>query len=223
MRISGLTKQPGGDDITLALNRLENMAAEWEEANICTGYAFEDTPDTGTPHNVSRPYWSAYESNLAMRLLADFGKQPSQGLAMEARGTFSRLSSSTARPTEVQYPVRQPVGSGNSLRQNRFQRFYYPQASAPNECATNTMLVGEVNIFTEHFDSILRNLETVSSYTISSDYPSKLTISADSLTSPDITYTATAAEDGVFVVTIKATTSLGRIFIRKVNFVVSEE
>lgn len=222
MRISGLTRQPGGSDITLALERLENMAAEWEEANICTGYAFEDDPDSGTPSNIKRAYYSAYESNLAMRLLADFGKEPVPSLVKEARGTFSRLSAATAKATQVQYPNRQPVGSGNRLRYGRINRFYPVQDSAPNDCSTVQMLKGEINIETEHFDSVLQNLETVSNYTIASDNTTNLVISADSLTSPDITYTVEAVGTGVYVVTITATTSLGRVFIRKINYVVSE-
>lgn len=223
MRISGLTKQPSGDDITTALRRLENMAAEWEGSNICTGYAFESEPDPGTPHNVPREFWSAYESNLAIRLLADFGKDPVPSLVKEARGTFSKASAATAVVSQILYPNRQPVGSGNTLRQNRFQRFYQEVETAPNECETVQMLEGEVDIKTEYFGSELRNLETVSSYTIESSAPTKLTISADSLSSPNITYTVTAVEEGVYKVTIKATTSLGRVFIRKINYVIREE
>lgn len=222
MRISGLTKQPSGEDITTAMHRLENMAAEWEEANVCTGYNFEDDPDVGSTHNVPRAYWSAYESNLAMRLLADFGKEPAAALVKESRGTFSRVSAATAKVSQIQYPNRQPVGSGNTLRNNSWQRFYHSQATAPNECATVQMLEGEIDIRTEHFDAALVDTETVSSYTIVSDYPSNLTITADALASPDITYTVEAVDTGIYVVTITATTSLGRVFIRKVNYVVSE-
>ena len=48
--------------------------AEFEERDICVNYAFEDTPDTGTPHNMERKHWFGFETNLALRLLMDFGK-----------------------------------------------------------------------------------------------------------------------------------------------------
>jgi len=222
MRISGLTKQPSGDDVTTALRRLENMAAEWEKANVCTGYAFEDEPEAGTPHNVPREYWSAYESNLAVRLLADFGKDPLPSLLKEARGTFARVSAATATVTPILYPNRQPVGSGNTLRHNRFERYYRDVETAPNECETVKMLEDEVDIREESFEDVLRSTESISSYTIASDDQTNLAISADSLTTPVVTYTVTANDAGVYKVTIKATSVLGRVFIRKINFVVSE-
>lgn len=221
-RISGLTSSPTPSDISLAIDRLEDMAAMWQAANICTDYNFEDDPDSNSPHNLERKYWSAYKSNLAMLLLADFGKNPHPGLVREARASFAQLSSSTANPTQIQYPSRQPIGSGNLLRRNRFGKFYRKQASAPNECDTASMLIDDVNDFTEHYDSYLKFGETISSYTIEPD--SGLTVSNDSLTSPDISYRITVGSDsGTFKVKIVTTSSLGRVETRYVNFIVRDE
>ena len=74
-RVSGLTVQPTPEDLSLALNRLESLAAEWADTNLCVGYNFEDSPLPNSLHNIPRKYWGAYESNLMMRLLADFGKE----------------------------------------------------------------------------------------------------------------------------------------------------
>ena len=223
-RISGLTKLPTPSDIELALERLEDMAALWQGNNICTGYAFEDTPDPNTPHNVPRQYWSAYKSNLAMLLLSDFGKDPKPSLAAEAAGTFSAMSASTAKITETQYPGRQAVGSGNSIRYNRWSRYYQPVSVAPNECSSIGMVKDDVNDFTEHFDSYLKLAEVIASYTIVSSKPSSLTVSNDANTDSDVTYRATANEAGVFRVIITVTTDLGRIETRNINFtVISEE
>jgi hypothetical protein len=60
MRISGLTVDPSGADLTLALTRLENMAAEFEGRNIITDYNFEQNPQTGSKHNLERKFWYAY-------------------------------------------------------------------------------------------------------------------------------------------------------------------
>lgn len=218
-RISGLTRNPTPSDIGLALKRLESMAALWEAMSVCTGYAFEDDPDPTTPHNVPRQYWNAYESNLAISLLSDFGKQPAQTLVMEAQGTFSAVSGATARVEQINEPNRMPVGSGNRLYRNRWSRYYPTTTQVDVDCDAR-LTVGDVDILTEHYDAWLRDGETVSTYTIASS-ESGLTVGSDSLTTPDITYTVTAVTAGTYTVTITATSSLGRIQKRKKVFVVS--
>ena len=84
MRISGLTAQPTPEDIVKALNRLEDMAEEFDGRNICTGYNFEDDPDVNSLHNMERKFWGPYKAILATRLLADFGKAASPELQREA-------------------------------------------------------------------------------------------------------------------------------------------
>jgi len=221
-RISGLTAMPDNGDLTLALRRMENMAAAWEGANILTGYNFEDVPDLNSLHNVERKFWDAYESSLAMRLLSDFGKVPAPTLVKDAKGAFAVMLSATATTDQVPYPTRQPVGRGNSLRTNRFQRYYRGSAQPPNSAQTKRMTVGDIDIFTEHFDEYLRDLESIASFTIESDKPSNLFISSSSLAGADVTYTAEANVAGAYQVTIAATTSLGRVTTRVIYFDLSE-
>jgi len=221
-RISGLTSLPTPGDQALALRRMENMAAAWEASNICTGYNFEDEPDLNSLHNVERKFWDAFESSLAMRILSDFGKQPAPTLVKDAKGAFAVMLSNTAITDQVPYPTRQPVGSGNSLRTNRFQRYYRGSVQAQNDCNTKRMTVGDIDIFTEHFDEYLRDLETVASFTIKSDKPSNLVISSSSLADADVTYTVDAQAAGTYQVTIVATTSLGRVTTRAIPFDLSE-
>lgn len=221
-RISGLTSQPTPEDLTLTLNRLEGMAAEFKGRNICVNYNFEDTPDLNSPHNMEKEHEFAFETNLAIRLLADFGKAPIPSLVTQQQAGFSFLSSSTAPRRQTQYPSRQPVGSGNDLRYYRYQKFYRPQSEAPLTCETNKMFIGDIDIFVEHFDAYLSDGETIDSYTIESD--SGLTLSADSLTTPDITYTVEAVgnNEGIgnslLEIKIVATTNLGRVTTRIINF-----
>lgn len=224
LRISGITVQPTPEDNTLALNRLENMMAEFSDPgrNICVGYAFEDDPDLNTLHNVERQYWYALECNLAMRLVPDFGKTPSQALIAFQQSGYSFLSASTAPRRQTQYPSRMPRGSGNTLRYDRYRRYNTPQAEIPLTCASITMAVDDVDDFVEHFDSYLKDAETVSSHTIEAD--TGLTVVSESLTSPDVDYRIKAVgnsgerSDSLLQVRIVATTSLGRIETRLINF-----
>lgn len=227
MRISGLTVQPSPEDLELALDRLEDMAAEWEGANICTGYNFEDDPDVNSLHNMERKHWQAYKTNLAVRMFPDFGKgmQPDPTLLREASTAYSVLASNTAQVRPSQYPARMPRGSGSSRIWNRWRRYYYPLDNAPISCATNKMFIGDTNDFVEHYDAYLEDSETVASYTIEAD--TGLTIDSDSLTSPDISYriTATGGTDGIsgrYQVKIVATTSGNRVTTRVIDFELSE-
>jgi hypothetical protein len=218
MRISGVTSKPTSGDLAVALRRMERMAAAWELTNICTNYNFEDTPDLNSVSNVELGHEDAFETSLAMRLLSDFGKMPAPTLVKDAKGAFSVLLSSTATTNQVAYPNRQPVGSGNSLRRNRFQRYYTGGATAPNTCATNRMIKDDIDIFTEHFDDWLGDTETLVSYTAVSNKPSNLFLSNDSLSGADVTYTIEAKTAGVYVVTIVVTSSLGRVKTEIVYF-----
>jgi len=219
-RISGLTVQPTPEDMAVALDRMESMAAEWDDRNICMGYYFEDSPDVNTPHNVPRKYWNAFETSLALRLLSDFGKEPGSSLIREQRVTFSRLVSSTACPQETTYPQRQPIGSGNR-RGFRYRRFYTEDDTLPTSCGVNKMQVGEINDFIESFIYYLLSSEDISSYTISAG--DGLTIVSDSLTTPRISYQIQAdSEKSDVEVDISVTTSLSRVEKRTIHFEVSE-
>ena len=219
MKISGLTVIPGAADISLALDRLENMAAEFAARNICTGYAFEDTPATTSLHNMARKYWYPYEINLASRLLSDFGKSLTPELMQSLQSGLSFLHSDTAIITPTPYPSRMPRGSGNRL--NRYQKYYNDIPAPPNACATNRMYIGDIDDFVEHFDAYLKTGETVTAYVLTAD--AGLTIVSDSLTTPDVDYQVSAVggstgEDASLQVKIVATTSDARVTTRIINF-----
>lgn len=222
-RISGLTVQPSSEDLELALDKLEDMAAMWAGpgVNINSGYAFEDSPDPNTPHNVPRAYWSAYKANLALLLLTDFGKIPLPTLVAEAKATLSSLQSATAVVKKVPYSPRQPIGAGNTLRYGRWNRFYSPQVTAPNSAKTVYMTTGDINNFVEHFDSFLTTSEDVVGYVLTAD--SGLTVLSESLVTPDVNFQieATSAISAVLQVKIVVTTTLGRVETRVINFEVT--
>ncbi len=124
MRISGLTVDPGPEDVAVALDRLEDMASEWLSRNVNVGYYFEDDPDPDSIFGVDRAYKQAFETNLAVNLIPDFNKDVPQVLFARATASYSTMSSSIAQVCETQYPSRMPRGSGNTFRYNRWRRFY---------------------------------------------------------------------------------------------------
>ena len=220
IRVSGLTVQATPEDVALALDRLEDLAAELKSMNICIGYNFESTPDVNSESEVERKFKSMLESNLAVRVLSDFGKQVPQSLGLLASGTLSTAASITASKSiqEVQYPQRMPIGSGNS-RSGQYRRYQPPSQLPPNECATHIIKIGEVSDFEESFKTYLSG-ETIASYVITAD--SGLSVESSSNDDPIISYRVKAltnTSEGVWQqVKIKATTSAGRIEIRVINF-----
>ncbi len=222
MRISGITVIPSGEDLTLALTRLESMAAEFEGRNIVTDYNFEENPQTSSLHNLERKFWYAYEANLAIRLLPDFGKQPTPVLITQQQAAYSFLVANTAPFREISYPTRMPRGLANSRRSLRWSRFYIPEAKAPLSAETMIMYIDDIKAFSESFTAYLDAGEVISSYTIEAD--DGLTIDADANATPFITYTikATGLSSGSSIalrqVKIVVTTSAGRIETRIINF-----
>lgn len=222
MRISGLTVNPTPEDLEIALSRLENMMAEYAGRNIDVGWNFEDDPDPNSPTNVERWAWHGISTNLAIRLIPDFNKEVPMVLAAQANQSLSNMSGRTALTRQVNYPQRQPRGRGNTLRHNRWARFYQPQSEAPLEAATITMFVDDIDDFTEHFDSYLDAGEVISSFTITAD--SGLNIVSSSLSSPDVLYRIEAigstdtTANSLQQVKIIATTDTGRIETRLINF-----
>jgi len=108
MRISGITVTPSTDENTLALSRLEAMAEEWKRKNIAVDYNFEATPLIGSVAGIALKYKYAFETNLAVRLISDFGKgaAPDGNLAKEQQESFSFLLPHTPLLREIQSPFR---------------------------------------------------------------------------------------------------------------------
>ena len=221
LRISGITRSPTPEDLETALQRLEDMAAEFATTSDDGGYMFEDSPDPNSPCGIPRGYKQAYATNLAVRLIPDFNKAVPPRLEMQAGSSLSNMIARLAaeRMREVSYPSRMPIGSGVTSRFSRWARFYRNEGEAPLSSTTVSLFVGDTHDFTQHYGSELASGETVDSYSLVVD--SALTVVSDSLSSPDISYrlkaTAPTGDDATNVqqVTIVATTSGGRIMTRR--------
>lgn len=222
LRISGLTVDPTPEDMMVALGRLDNMMAELSSRNICTRYNIEDTPDPSSVTNVDQSFWHMMATNLAVRLIPDFNKQVPPTLMAQASQSLQNASARSAADSvrETRYPHRMPRGNANTLRFNRWQRFYREEARAPIDCATNTIVMGDVNDYQEGFAAYLNMGETVASFVISAD-PGIIVVSS-SLTSPTVSYRIRAEDNSTEgpwqQVKIDATTSAGRITTRLINF-----
>ncbi len=222
MRISGLTVNPGGRDYTTALERLENMAYMLQSRGIVTNYNFTETPDPNDLTNVPMALNLMFQSNLALQLCPDFGKEIPQSLAMLATSTMATASavSALALVQDVQYPRRMPIGSGNSLRWQPLNNYNLLPPNPPPNPTTHTLYIGDIDSYNETWEQYLRAGETVDSFTIAAD--EGLFLSSSSLSTPIVTFEVQGVSQQVSgrwqQVKIIVTTSLGRVNTRFVNF-----
>ena len=227
LRISGLTINPGPEDTALALRKLELLAHEYIARNIDIGYFFENVPDTGSPSGILPQYANSFAVCLAERLVTDFGKgmTPDPILMRAYSAATSFLASNTAHINPATPSSRMPRGSGNTRRFPISSNFNRPVELAPNNATTINMWINEINDYEENFQSSLRDVDDIDSYTIEAD--SGLTIISDSLNSPIISYrvkaTGTDTASSAFQrVKIIATTNTDKVVIRYINFNILE-
>lgn len=221
LTIFGISLGPSNEDTSFALDVLEDMAAELEARNICTGYNFQDEPDVNDESGLPRAFLNAFKTNLAIRLIAAFGKAVPPTLASQANQSLSSLSARTAKIRVTPYPSRQPRGSANTLRFNRWRRYYIPENQASQSCATNSMQIDEVNDYVEHYDAYLIENEDIDTFIIEST--SGLNVISSSNTFTDINYRVEAlstSETGQAfqIIKLTVTTTDGRVDIREVSF-----
>jgi hypothetical protein len=217
MRISGITVDPRPEENDLAVNMLEIIAHELS----LPGWKFETNPDTSSTHGLELKFVEHLAALLAVRLAADFEKI-NPLLISQGSAAASFIASNTATIPKSSYPSRMPKGSGNRLCLTG--TFYDPIYSGEGVAiAENVMIIGEIDNFTESFDSYLNSGEDVSSFTIEAG-TACITVVSSSLTTPIVTYKIEAAtsSDDIANVTITATTSTGRKKIRTIPFRVNE-
>ena len=222
MRINGLTRDPTPEELERAILRQENMAAEWNGRNMDPGWNFEDNPDPNSLTNIQRTYFQAYSTNLAVRLMPDFGLSPNEDLRRQANQSLSFLATSIAanRVDETFYSKRHPKGAGNDNYFNRWSRFYQQDQAAANVSQLFEIFVDDINDFKEQFDAFLRDGETIDSFDIVVDKGLDL-ISSSLVDGEEVVYRIRGKADSesqrttTRQVTIIATTTDGRIQTRR--------
>jgi hypothetical protein len=195
------------------------MAAEWRETrNLCLGYNFQDIPDPADETGFVLGYRQLFSTNLAVRLLAAFGKAPPPTLMAQASQSYSAASTANATVRETQYPERQPVGSGNTLRLNRWRRFYQKYPLPPINCETQNITQEQIEDYQLNLSDYLDDGEAVSTYTYETS--SKISVVSESLSAEIWSYRAEAAEDANRLerIQLKVETDAGREQTFTINF-----
>ena len=216
IRISGLTTDAVPEESSMALSMLEDMMRELDSRNICTGYIYADEIDPNEESGIPPYANNAASMNLASRIINFFGREVPVGIAKMATGGIDNWSSRTAKVNKISPPANQPRGSGSTLRFPNWNRYYGNLVSAPLECSTLDLGVGDTNFFTVDFVSYLDEGETIDSYEV------EISRGIDILS---ITQIGTAFEikaQGLFIgyspVNLIITTSLTRVNNEVINF-----
>lgn len=218
--ISGITAPAMAEDYQRVLDRLEGMMYEFSETlNICTDYNFTASPDGADDHGMRFGLVEPISNILAIRVLQDYGLNPSNALLASANAAVSALSAETAVVRETQYPRRQPRGAGNTLRYNRWQRFYRKPDRVPLICSSFSITTNEINDFTESFNDYLRVGEDIESYRLT--LTGGIELLEDSEQNGVITYRILgmnpSIDSGVEQIQIRITTTSGRLEERLIN------
>ena len=227
LRISGLTVIPSPGEQELALNNLEEMAAEFEENNIYCAYNFAESPDFNDDSGIELKYRKSFKVLLATRMMSDFGKgaQPDPVLMKDSSYHYSYLSARTAQIKQVQAPRTMPTGGGNRFNEY-WRRYNYPVPEAPISSETKHMIIGDIEDFQEDFTSYLEGVEDVASYVLTAD--EGLTVVSESLSTPVVSYRIEAVGSSeeqpktFYQIKIVATTDDSRITTRIINFSLKE-
>lgn len=205
--ISGITVDPTADDVVLAVEELECMAQEWQGRNICLSFNFEDCPKCSSESGVPKRYENAVITNLALRLAPDFGKAVDDQLYRQARQSLDYVSGASMREilTPPPYPRRQPIGEANTLKWNRWRRYYDVVKGAPENCATQIMVVGDRADFTLNFSEVIQTDAKIFNYTL--DYSDGLRLLEESSDEKSVSFSVEAVRDGTQKVTVTVQSS----------------
>jgi hypothetical protein len=120
------------DDVIAIIIRLDAMMSEWDLKGIRFGYALASGPRDSwadQPSGLPDTAIFAVLPNLAVRIGAMFGREPSPSIKNTARTTFETMLTTFAKPTQYRWPSTMPYGAGNKpFRTNNRQ---YAGSSLP--------------------------------------------------------------------------------------------
>lgn len=220
--ISGITSQPTGDELSGAVELLEDTMRELDAMNACPSYAFEDAPSLSTDSKLEAKWYNAVQSRLAVMLCGDYGLPVPQTLAAQSRASWSGMIGKLTIPKMNTQPSRMPRGSGNTQRFPSWARYFNRVTKAPVDCNTIHIKVGEDFAADISFADFLQAGETIQS--ITTDVSDGLTLDY-ALINPDgesVALSVEGAKAGAHSVLIKIVTTAERDYPERVWFDVKE-
>jgi hypothetical protein len=133
IRKSGIASDATNTDIEPnhldnAVNDLEDMMYEWLIVPRDIGYIFsgEATPKDGDDSGLPRKYKHAVGYQLLLRIISDFGLEPTPRQLANANRAYEALLIDTLHVPSIQRRGDFPQGQGNK------GRLFYPSSSAVN-------------------------------------------------------------------------------------------
>ncbi|OED34062.1 hypothetical protein AB832_08140 [Flavobacteriaceae bacterium (ex Bugula neritina AB1)] len=227
LAISGITAPVQTDDEQTAISVLESLMYELLEAwAIDLNYNFEREPQAASNHGMPFGVYSSIVIMLALRLSKHYMIPPSQALLNQANTASTVVSGYNAqrqlRP--VQYPRRMPRGGGNTLRWNRWQRFYRKPARPDIDGTSLYLKIDEINDFVERYEAYLIADELIDMY--DAEVTEGLTLVSSDTDGLIINYRlqgkSSAAQNNLEQVKFTVTTSTGRVDERIVDVKVTD-
>lgn len=220
IRISGLTLDPTPEATTVALEQLEGMMAELEATSMNINYQFEEEPDPNTDTGVRLEHKQMMSSNVAMRVVSNFGKEIPLSLEKQANQSLSNSNSivAAAQITQVQYPDRMARGSGNTVKWNRWFRYFNSEITPPTD--SNIIVRGDTRDYQEFYTAFLINSDFIASFTIQADTGLTLISSSNSDTTVSYRLNADIDKDTMSFRQVKIiiTTDQGKVLTRLIDF-----
>jgi hypothetical protein len=127
LSVTGWDYEIDPEELKSACVSLEDMMAQWDANGIKVGYSFAEFPDAvevSSPANVPDIAYKAIVYALAIEIADSYGKQVTAAIQAGASSGMSSLLSAIAYVPRSTYGNNMPRGSGNTQRNNQWDRFY---------------------------------------------------------------------------------------------------
>lgn len=209
--ISGITSVPSPREMSMGLERQEDMMYELHSRNICSSWVFEDQPSPNTDSGLDPAFNFAVETNLAVRLCDIFGKEPTMQLTKSASSSLSNWSARSSKTNMIDYPDRQPRGSGNTFRMPRWARYYRIQGNIPTSCDSINLKVGQKDTYFIDFSNYLMAGSEINDYKVDMKYATGVELIESVKDNSGIILNLKGKKEGSNRIVVTVDTTAGRI------------
>jgi hypothetical protein len=227
LRISGLTSTLTNDEVAAFLYELEGMMAQLLGSGYDIGYVFTEESDPNDDLGVSREYWPMMQTRLAVQMSPSFGMGLPLDLVTKAKQAYTSFLATWNRNNLM--PVvpsrRMPIGSGNTFRGSRYNRFNRPQPQAQINQDNTPMSTNDILDTAIDFTDWLTQEEGDYLMSFEIEQSNNLTIQSSGQTDFRVEFRVKvdSADKSFQQVMVTATAASGRVTTRYKNFVISEK